>query len=81
MATVNKKKAAGAATEGLKVTSRPPTFRRAGYAFSAEPRVIPLSELSEEQLALIEADTSLVSQRVAIEVDAAAAAAGTDDKK
>lgn len=69
MATGNSKKdkVAGAADKGLKVTARPATFRRAGYTFTADARVIPLSELSEEQLALIEADPNLVSQRVDIE--------------
>lgn len=70
MATAAKKdKAAGAATEGLRVVSRPATFRRAGYNFSAEPRVIPLSELSEEQVALIEGETNLVATRVEIKPD------------
>lgn len=67
-----KAKAAGAATEGIKVTSRPATFRRGGYTFSADARVIPLSDLSEEQLELIEGDANLVSSRV--QIDAAPAA-------
>lgn len=70
-----KAKAAGAATEGLKVTSRPATFRRGGYTFSAEARVIPLSELTEEQVEQIEGDANLVCQRVTIEEPAAAPAA------
>ena len=61
-------KAAGAADKGLKVTSRPATFRRAGFAFSGEARVIPLSDLTDEQVELIESDPMLVSQRVDIEV-------------
>jgi hypothetical protein len=65
------KKMAGTASEGLKVTSRPATFRRGGQAFGAEARVIALSDLTEEQLAQIEGDANLVSQRVPIE-DAAA---------
>lgn len=69
-----KDKAAGAANKGLKVTARPASFRRAGHTFTAEARVIPLSELTEEQVDLIEKDPNLVSQRVDIE-------APKDDKK
>ena len=69
-----KDKAAGAANKGLKVTSRPASFRRAGHTFTAEARVIPLSELTEEQVDLIEKDPNLVSQLVDIE-------APKDDKK
>lgn len=63
-------KAAGAADKGLKVTARPASFRRAGYTFTAEARVIPLSELTDEQVSQIEGDPYLVSQRVDIEVPA-----------
>jgi hypothetical protein len=67
MATTAKKdKAAGAATEGITVVSRPATFRRAGYTFSAEPTTISLADLSEEQLAQIEGDSNLVKFRVEI---------------
>lgn len=68
MATVKAKaKAAGAATEGIKVTARPASFRRGGHTFSGEAKVIALSELTEEQLDLIEGDANLVCQRVTIE--------------
>lgn len=71
MATAKKnQKPAGEATKGIKVTSRPATFRRAGFTFSAEATVIPLSDLSEEQLAQIESESNLVSQRVDIEAPA-----------
>lgn len=50
--------------KGLKVTSRPATFRRAGFSFSGEARVIPLAELTEEQVELIKTDPNLVSQEV-----------------
>jgi hypothetical protein len=67
MATAaSKTKAAGGADKGLKVTSRPATFRRAGFNFSSEARVIPLSELTEEQVEMITNETSLVSQVVDI---------------
>lgn len=70
MATTKKDKPAGGAGEGLKVTSRPATFRRAGYQFSAEARVIPLSDLTEEQVEQITQDPNLVSQIVKIETPA-----------
>ena len=78
MATGNSQKnkavaKAGTADKGLKVTSRPATFRRAGHTFSSEARTIPLSELTDEQVELIESDPNLVSQRVDIEVAAATA--------
>lgn len=66
MATARKSKAAGGADKGLKVTSRPATFRRAGLNFSSEARVIPLSELTEEQVELIMNETMLVAQQVDI---------------
>lgn len=70
MATAPKKKSAGAADKGLKVTSRPASFRRGGYTFSGEARVIPLSELTEEQAAAIVEDPNLVTQLVDIELTA-----------
>lgn len=66
MGTPSKSKAAGGADKGLKVTSRPATFRRAGHNFSSEARVIPLSELTEDQVELIMNETSLVAQLVDI---------------
>lgn len=67
MATEKKGKAAGAADKGLKVTSRPASFRRGGYTFTGEARVIPLSDLTEEQAAQIVEDPNLVTQLVDIE--------------
>lgn len=57
---------------GLKVTARPASFRRAGYTFTAEARVIPLGDLTKAQLAQIEGDPNLVSQQVDIEAPAEA---------
>lgn len=62
-----KNKAAGGSDKGVKVTSRPASFRRAGYTFSSEARVIALSELSEEQLEQITNETMLVAQLVDID--------------
>ena len=68
MATANtRSKAAGPATKGLKVTSRPASFRRGGHTFSGEPKTIPLSELTDTQVEQITTDPSLVVQEVDIE--------------
>jgi hypothetical protein len=71
MATAKQVKAAGPETKGLKVTARPASFRRAGYSFGSEPRVIALSDLTQEQVEQLEGDTNLVCQRVDIEAPAA----------
>lgn len=67
MANEKKPKQAGGTDQGLQVTSRPASFRRAGFVFTAEARVIPLSDLTEEQVAQIQADPNLVSQVVKLE--------------
>jgi hypothetical protein len=67
MATAAKSKAAGPANKGLKVVSRPASFRRGGRNFTAEPTTIPLDELSEEQAEQIKGDKNLVVQEVDIE--------------
>lgn len=77
MATANPKntpkaKAAGPSTKGLQVIARPAQFRRAGFAFSAEPTVIPLSELSEDQLELLRNEPQLVCTEVDIPAEAEA---------
>lgn len=66
MATAKKPTAAGPADKGLKVTSRPASFRRGGYTFTGDAQVIPLSGMTQEQVDQIESDTNLVSQRVDI---------------
>lgn len=67
MATAAKSKAAGPATKGLKVVSRPASFRRGGHTFTADPTVIPLDQLTEEQVQQITGDKNLVVQEVDIE--------------
>lgn len=67
MATAAKSKAAGPATKGLKVVSRPASFRRGGHTFTADPTVIPLDHLTEEQVEQITGDKNLVVQEVDIE--------------
>ena len=67
MATAKKSKQAGSADKGLKVTARPASFRRGGFTFTGEARVIALSELTEEQMDQITSDPNLVCQTVDIE--------------
>lgn len=67
MATANKGKAAGPATKGLKVVSRPASFRRGGHTFTADPTTIPLDQLTEEQVEQIKGDKNLVVQEVDVE--------------
>jgi hypothetical protein len=75
MATAKtRSKPAGPATKGLKVTARPASFRRGGHTFSGEPKTIPLSELSAEQVEQITTDPNLVVQEVDIEEPAEQAA-------
>lgn len=67
MATA-KPKAAGPATKGLKIVSRPAGgFRRAGLAFSAEGSTHALSDLTQEQVDLLKAEPQLVVVEVDIE--------------
>jgi Mu-like prophage FluMu N-terminal domain len=67
MAKNDKAKPAGAATKGLKVIAKRDGFRRAGHVFSGEAKVLPLSELTEEQADAIRAESMLVCTEVEIE--------------
>lgn len=69
MATT-KAKPAGSATQGLKVTARADHFRRAGFAFTGEARVIPLSDLTDDQVEQLKAEPMLVVQDVEIKAEA-----------
>ncbi len=66
MATTPKHKPAGPATKGLQIVSRPPTFMRCGRAFSAEARVIPLSELTDDEVTRLKNEPQLVVSEVDI---------------
>ena len=67
MATKPKPKhPAGAATKGLKIVSRPAAFYRCGRMFTAEPTVIPLSELTAEEVQRLKDETLLVVTEVDI---------------
>lgn len=70
MAT-QKAKAAGLQTKGLKVIARRDSFRRCGRVFGGEAVVIPLSDLTEEQVEQLKAEPLLVCQEVDIEPPAA----------
>lgn len=59
--------AAGPATRGLKVVSRRPSFCRAGRQFTGEPTIIPLSELTEDEVDALKDEPMLVVQEVDIE--------------
>lgn len=59
------KPAAGPADRGLRIVSRPPRFLRCGREFGPEPRTIPLSELTDEEVERLKAEPLLV----VIEVD------------
>lgn len=72
MATAKTPKAAGPATKGIKVIARAATFRRAGFVFGAEPVVIPLAGLTDEQVEQLRTEPLLVCQDVDIEVPAEA---------
>lgn len=50
-------------TAGLAVTSIRDGFRRAGYSFGKQPTVIPVSDLSEEQMEAI-ANEPMLSVRM-----------------
>lgn len=66
MATAKPTQKAGPATVGLQVVSAREGFRRAGYTFGREPRVIPLCDLSAEQVEQITSDPALVAVQVEI---------------
>lgn len=65
MAT-SKKAAAGPATRGLRVTPKRDGFRRAGIEFTGTT-VLPLSDLSADQVEALKAETMLVVDEVDIE--------------
>jgi hypothetical protein len=68
MATTNKKPAAaGPATQGLKVTARSEQgMRRAGRFWPAEGAVVPLSELTVDQVEQLQAERGLIISEVTL---------------
>lgn len=73
MAKATQPKAAGPATKGLKISAKREKFYSGGITepFGYEPRVVPLSELSTEQVEELTSDTWLVVEEVDIKVDKA----------
>lgn len=57
------------------------SFRRAGFEFGQEPRDIPLADLSDEKLAALESEPSLVATRVNPRAESQRANAGSDSGK
>lgn len=51
----------------IKVLCAQPGFRRGGQAFGPDARTIPLTDLSKEQLAAIEAESRLITVRTTID--------------
>ena len=58
-------------THGLKVTSSQAGFRRAGRAWNTTPTVIALSELTDDQVALLKDEPMLSVELVDLEGEAA----------
>lgn len=69
MATAAKNKAAGPATKGLRVTTKRDGFRRAGREWTGTT-VVPLSELTGDQVEALQGEPMLIVD----EVDVPAAA-------
>lgn len=67
-ATAAANKAAPKKVKALKVLCSQEGFRRAGFVFGAEPRILPLTTLKKEQVAQIKAEPKLVC--VEVDVDA-----------
>jgi hypothetical protein len=80
MATAPKNQGKSAATAepnaAIKVLCATEGFRRAGYAFGPEAKVIALADLTVGQLEAIEAEPRLITVRTTIDVPAADEAAG-----
>ena len=60
MATTPDKATKAKTVKTLRVVARTEGFRRAGYAFGAEPRHVPLADLKPEQIAALKAEPQLV---------------------
>ncbi|WP_423197446.1 hypothetical protein DFLDMN_001063 [Cupriavidus sp. H19C3] len=53
----------------LRVVSRTDRFRRAGHEFGAEPKIIPVESLSEDQLTALKGESNLVVVEVEVLMD------------
>ncbi len=54
----------------LEIASSKQGFRRAGYSFGVEPVVIPLTDLSKEQINMLENEPLLAVSKIKIKADA-----------
>ena len=52
----------------LRISSRPPEFRRAGRLWTREPLTVLLSELSKDQVKALDDEPLIVVERVDVEV-------------
>lgn len=72
MAKANEPKKAGESTQGVEVIAKADVFYRAGRAWSNTPTVVPLSELTEEQLQELQDEPMLIVRTVEIKPEAKA---------
>lgn len=66
MATAKNARAAGPKNRGLRVTTKREGFRRAGREWNGTT-VVPLSELTEDQVEAIKAETMFLVDEVDVE--------------
>lgn len=64
----------------LQVTARADSFWRCGIQFTGEPRMVKRDELTADQIARLENEKMLVTQRVVQEEKTSSASAGEDHK-
>lgn len=69
MATAAKKKAAGPADKGLRVVTKRDGFRRAGIEWSGTT-VVPLSDLTDDQVEALKSEPMLVVDEVDVPANA-----------
>jgi hypothetical protein len=72
MAKTPAKKPAGSADKGLKIVARKDSFRRCGRVFGAEPTVISLADLSEDDVTTLKDEPQLVVVECDMPVEAGA---------
>ena len=58
----------GKSVPGLRVVSRPESFRRAGFAFTSSPTTIKLADLTQTQIELLCNEPKLVVVEVDVPV-------------
>lgn len=53
--------AGAGSVKGLRITAKREGFRRAGHAWSVQPTEIPLDDLSDDQVAMLKAETTMLT--------------------